>query len=118
MRTFLKVWAKKLRCADRAESKLPPSAVTRGRNKRSRNEIEWIKCSNPSCGKWRQCLSTLDTSALLRKMNNNRWSNENSKWFCSMNSWDETVASCAAPQDPLYDCLWNIGLSNSTVAES
>ena len=26
-----------------------------------------------------------------------------------MNSWDETQASCASPQEQLFDCRWNLG---------
>ena len=26
-----------------------------------------------------------------------------------MNSWDETQASCASPQEQLFDCRWNVG---------
>lgn len=29
-------------------------------------------------------------------------------WYCAMNAMDETVASCAAPQEPLWNCDWNL----------
>lgn len=108
LKSFLKLWVKRIRNADRAEVRLPPSAVTRGRKKKS--ETEWIKCCNPGCGKWRAILGSVDSSNMLKKLNDNKWGRKDALWFCSMNSWDETTASCAAPQEPLYDCTWNLGL--------
>jgi hypothetical protein len=29
-------------------------------------------------------------------------------WYCAMNSWDDDTASCAAPQEPLFNCKWNL----------
>ena len=48
LKSFLKLWNKKLRYADKAESKLAPAAVTRGRKRKA--DTEWIKCCNPACG--------------------------------------------------------------------
>lgn len=30
-------------------------------------EVDWIRCSNPNCGKWRACLRTMDGRALREK---------------------------------------------------
>ena len=111
IRQFFKVWSKRLKNSDKAEQRLPPSAITRGRKRRL--DIEWIQCTKPSCGKWRAIsLRGLDTSTMLRKLNRNPrggWHTKEVEWCCSMNSWDETKASCSAPQEDLYDCRWNLG---------
>ena len=49
------------------------------------------------------------THMLNRLSKGRRWGSKSVKWYCSMNSWDETQASCASPQEQLYDCKWNIG---------
>jgi hypothetical protein len=36
---------------------------------------------------------------------------ESANWYCSMNSWDDTTASCAAPQEPLWNSKWNLNRS-------
>ena len=110
VRDYLKITVKRLKNADKAEARLPPSAVTRGR-KRSL-EVEWIRCCNPSCGKWRAiALRGLDSGAMLKRLNRGkgRWSGSGGKpqWFCTMNTWDESRASCVSPQEPLWDCTWN-----------
>jgi hypothetical protein len=87
-----------MRNADRAENRLNAAVGTRGANKKKRAELEWIKCSSPSCGKWRSVLRSMDTNAMLQRLNSNRWGNSDCKWYCSMNTWDESKASCAAPQ--------------------
>ena len=110
LRDYLKITVKRLKNSDKAEARLPPSAVTRGR-KRSL-EVEWIRCCNPSCGKWRAiALRGLDSGAMLKRLNRGkgRWSGSGGKpqWFCTMNTWDESRASCVSPQEPLWDCTWN-----------
>lgn len=56
--------------------------------------VEWIQCSNPCCGKWRPLPTYMKSSAVLESCN--------SKWYCVLNSWDEAVASCGAPQETGY----------------
>ncbi len=106
LKSFLKVWTKKLKNADRAENCLSSSAVTRGRKRKL--DSEWIQCSSPSCGKWRAVSRGIESASLLRRLNKNRHFASEGEWFCSMNSWDDTTASCAAPQEPLWNCRWNI----------
>jgi hypothetical protein len=108
LRSFFRVWTKRLKHADRAESRMPPSAVTRGRKRKS--DIEWIKCCNPSCGKWRSIsVRGLDYPAFFKKLNTKgQWKSKETTWYCSMNIWDETTASCAAPQEIIYDAPWNL----------
>jgi len=126
LKSFLRLWGKKLRTADRAEARLSsyslPSSMTRGNNSSSsyrggqnkrKLDCEWIRCCNPSCGKWRAIARGIDSGIMLKRLKKNQKiaGGENSLWFCSMNSWDETQASCAAPQEPLWNCRWNL---NST----
>lgn len=106
LKSFLKVWAKKLKCADRAESRLSSAGQTRG--KKRKVDSEWIRCSSPSCGKWRAVPRTIETATILKRLNKARHYGGEGVWYCSMNSWDDTTASCAAPQEPLWNCRWNL----------
>jgi hypothetical protein len=108
LKSFLRLWVKKLRTADRAENRMSAPAMTRGRKRKL--DVEWIKCCNPQCGKWRAVTRGIETANLLKRLNKNKKFGE-ALWFCTMNSWDETTASCAAPQEPLWNCRWNF--SNS-----
>ena len=111
LKEFFKVWSKRLKNSDKAEQRLPPNAITRGRKRRL--DVDWIQCSKPSCGKWRAIsLRGLDTNNMLGKLSapaRGGWRTRDIAWYCSMNSWDETKASCSAPQEPLWDCRWNLG---------
>jgi len=111
LKSFFKLWVKKLKNADRAESRLISSIGTRGVNKKKRTEVDWIKCSNPTCGKWRSVLRSIETTSMMQRLNGTRWGKSKSadmQWFCSMNTWDESQASCGAAQEPLYNCEWNM----------
>eukprot|EP01038_Epipyxis_sp_PR26KG_P008538 gene8538-11540_t len=110
VKSFLKLWTKRLKNGDRAENRLPPSALTRGRKRKL--DVEWIRCCNPSCGKWRAVLRSVETIAMMHRLNKNKKFGAGPLWYCSMNSWDDSTSSCAAPQEPLWNCRWNI--SNST----
>lgn len=88
----------------------------------SQYPIEWIRCSNPTCGKWRAVARGVDIAALVRRMNKRRFGANNTLlntssnashnnrvgWVCFMNTWDETVASCTAPQESVWSCKWNL----------
>lgn len=108
LKSFFKVWVKRLKNSDRAESRLPPSAVTRGRKRKA--DFDWIKCCNPSCGKWRAVsVRGMDYSAMFSKLNSKGgWKSKDTYWTCAMNTWDETTASCAALQESLDDAAWNL----------
>eukprot|EP00981_Chlorochromonas_danica_P001681 scaffold369_cov177-Ochromonas_danica.AAC.14 len=104
-RQFLRVWIKRLRSSDRAEHRL----ATNTRVKKRKSEVEWIRCSNPSCGKWRAISRNIDSNVLLTKFfKNKHFAEQGGAWYCCMNSWDETMASCSAPQEPLWNCRWNL----------
>ncbi len=88
LRPHLSHVVRRLLCADRAEGRLPMS--TRRQKKSSRN-LEWVQCASASCGKFRSLPPFLTGPALLRSCNNT--------FFCVLNYWDESLASCAAPQE-------------------
>jgi hypothetical protein len=92
LRYFFRIWLKKLRCSDRAEAKLAPSTLTRGR--RRQMDVEWIRCCNPQCGKWRSTLRGMDAGEALKRLKKKKWA-QKTVWYCAMNTWDETLASCA-----------------------
>jgi hypothetical protein len=106
LKSFLKVWAKRLKCADRGEARLSSAGLTRG--KKRKVDPEWVQCSNVSCGKWRAIPRSIEAATVLRRLNKSRHFGGEGVWYCSMNSWDETTASCAAPQEPLWNCRWNL----------
>lgn len=96
-RKHLRVWVRRLQCNEQYESRQP--ALTRGKKRAaassSKEPYEWVRCCNPSCGKWRALLRIMDakTSVMDRTTDG--------EWYCVMNTWDEKVASCAAPQENL-----------------
>jgi hypothetical protein len=106
LKSFFKIWVKRLKSGDRAEARLSSSAVTR--NKKRKLDTEWIQCSNPSCGKWRAISKGIESANLIKRLNKNKRFGGDTNWFCSMNSWDDTTASCAAPQEPIWNCRWNL----------
>ncbi len=113
---FFKHWTKRLNNSFKYTQLLerPPfgSEAFLTRSRKRLTEVEWIRCCNPSCGKWRAIMSGLNSSGVISRLNKSKWSdNKNSVWYCSMNSWDDTTASCSAPQEPLYDVPWNLGLT-------
>lgn len=95
-RVHLRVWARRLQCNEAYEAKLP--TMTRQKKKSTsssaKEPYEWIRCCNPSCGKWRSILKIMDKQAIIDSC-------KNAEWFCVQNTWDEKMASCAAPQENL-----------------
>ena len=105
IRKHLRVWVRRLQCNEAYEARLP--TITRGKSKRTfssssssnnsggaKDPYEWIKCCNPSCGKWRPILRIMDAKNIIDRT-------INGEWFCVMNTWDEKSASCASPQETL-----------------
>lgn len=96
-RKHLRVWVRRLQCNEQFESRLP--TMTRGKKRsvvtNSKEPHEWIRCCNPSCGKWRAILRSMDAkqNVIDRTLDG--------EWYCVMNTWDEKTASCAAPQENL-----------------
>ena len=95
VRKHLRVWVRRLQCNEAYEARLP--TLTRGKKRAvastSKDPYEWVRCCNPSCGKWRAILRIMDakTNVLDRTK----------QFYCTMNTWDEKIASCAAPQENL-----------------
>jgi len=93
-------WVRRLRCLDACEGRLPMVRRSQRTNERCRG-VEWIQCADASCGKWRSVPYFMDADSLLRRCNNS--------WYCVLNTWDDSIASCSAPQDTRYmECLEQI----------
>ncbi|KAL7532377.1 hypothetical protein ACHAWF_004115 [Thalassiosira exigua] len=98
-RRHLRVWVRRLHCNEAYEGR------QRGGKKRAalaalsgatglREPYDWIRCCNPSCGKWRMLLRSMDVSSVIDKC-------KDGEWYCVMNTWDEKAASCGAAQENL-----------------
>jgi hypothetical protein len=96
-RKHLRVWVRRLQCNEQYESRQP--TLTRGKKRAvassSKEPHEWIRCCNPSCGKWRAVLRIMDAKQNVIERTTN------GEWYCVLNTWDEKTASCAAPQENL-----------------
>lgn len=96
-RKHLRVWVRRLQCNEVYESRQP--TLTRGKKRAastsSKDPYEWIRCCNPSCGKWRAILRIMDAKGTVIDRTTD------GEWYCVMNTWDEKMASCAAPQENL-----------------
>ncbi|CAB9502464.1 CW-type zinc finger protein 4 [Seminavis robusta] len=95
-RKHLRVWVRRLQCHEAYESRQP--TLTRGRkraNATSKEPHEWVRCCNQSCGKWRAILKIMDAKSSVIDRT------RDGEWYCVMNTWDEKMASCAAPQENL-----------------
>jgi CW-type Zinc Finger len=96
-RKHMRVWVRRLQCNEAYETRQP--TLTRGKKRAvassSKDPYEWVRCCNPSCGKWRAVLRMMDakTNVVDRTVDG--------EWYCVMNNWDEKTASCAAPQENL-----------------
>lgn len=96
-RKHLRIWVRRLQGNEAYEARQP--TMTRGKKRNaaanSKEPYQWVRCCNPSCGKWRSLLRCMDakTNVLDRTTNG--------LWYCVMNTWDEKIASCAAPQESL-----------------
>jgi hypothetical protein len=96
-RKHLRVWVRRLQCNEAYEARQP--AMTRGKKRAaassSKDPYEWVRCCNPSCGKWRAILRIMDAKSNVMEKT------ADGEWYCVMNTWDEKTASCAAPQENL-----------------
>ena len=96
-RKHLRVWVRRLQCNEQYEARQP--TLTRGKKRAvassSREPHEWVRCCNPSCGKWRAVLRIMDAKQNVIDRTTD------GEWYCVMNTWDEKTASCAAPQENL-----------------
>uniref|UniRef100_A0A7S1YBM6 CW-type domain-containing protein n=1 Tax=Grammatophora oceanica TaxID=210454 RepID=A0A7S1YBM6_9STRA len=96
-RKHLRVWVRRLESQETFEGRQP--TMTRGKKRStattSKDPYEWVRCCNPSCGKWRALLRFMDAKQHVLERA------RNGEWYCVMNTWDEKMASCAAPQENL-----------------
>ena len=94
----VKIWLRRLRSNDRymkiyTNHYAPDPTQLSMQNMQRQNGHgvnDWIRCTNPNCGKWRSCLRSVNARLILSLYPD---------WTCWMNSWDETRASCTAPQE-------------------
>ena len=102
-RRHLRVWVRRLHCNEAFENRQRSSkkraaaivaAVSGVVNNSTKEPYEWIRCCNPSCGKWRMLLRSMDASSVIDRC-------KNGEWYCVMNTWDEKAASCGAAQENL-----------------
>jgi len=96
-RKHLRVWVRRLQCNEAYEARQP--TLTRGKKRAvassSKDPLEWVRCCNPSCGKWRAVLRMMDAKGNVMDRT------QDGEWYCVMNNWDEKLSSCAAPQENL-----------------
>lgn len=97
----VKIWLRRLRSNDRYmkiytnhyapdPTQLSMQSMQNMRRQNGHGVNDWIRCTNPNCGKWRSCLRSVNARLILSLYPD---------WTCWMNSWDETRASCTAPQE-------------------
>jgi len=102
-RKHLRVWVRRLESNENYEARQHPT-MTRGKKRSAaasaKEPYEWIRCCNPSCGKWRALLRCMDSKQHVIDQT------IRGEWYCVMNTWDEKMASCAAPQEnlPVIGC--------------
>jgi len=93
VRKHLRVWIRRLETQEAFRNARRP--ITRGTKRttsgNSKEPYLWVQCH--ACGKWRAGLPHMDKSQLLL--------DRTAEWYCVMNTWDEKMASCAAPQENL-----------------
>lgn len=96
-RKHLRVWVRRLQCNEAYEARQPTQ--TRGKKRATtssaKDPYEWVRCCNPACGKWRAILRFMDAKGNVMDRA------KDGEWYCVMNTWDEKMASCAAPQENL-----------------
>ena len=93
-RKHLRLWVRRLKCNEDYEARQPTVTRNKKRPVKAKEPYEWVRCCNPSCGKWRAILKSMDANRVMEAA-------RNGEWYCVMNTWDEKTASCAAPQENL-----------------
>lgn len=58
------VWVRRLRAADKYETKHGRDIVD---NNKPYGCVDWIRCSSATCGKWRACLRGMNAKALRKE---------------------------------------------------
>lgn len=113
----IRVWLRRVRSSDRYEAR--NSSRSSGEGKRGgaagaggsssrTGDVEWLRCCSATCGKWRACPRALNTRDMKK----------NQPWFCWMASWDETKASCTAPQESCLGQGYGVALIDADDSSS
>ena len=93
VRGFLRYWHMRLDAAER-ETPLPKlqPQPTQSKKQREANsaKVYWVRCCATACGKWRALPRNTDSQAFV---------NSKREWFCVLNTWDPSMASCSAPEE-------------------
>ena len=88
IRKHLRVWVRRLESNENFETRQP--TMTRGKKRsaitNAKEPYEWVRCCNPSCGKWRALLRFMDAkqNVIDRAING--------EWYCV----SKTIHVCAA----------------------
>ncbi|KAH9126133.1 hypothetical protein LEN26_009413, partial [Aphanomyces euteiches] len=69
-------------------------------------EEKWVQCENKSCGKWRVVPPHIDIASLPLK------------WYCSLNTWAPSLATCSAENPVEVESLWNKKAVKPTLPKS
>eukprot|EP01043_Picozoa_sp_COSAG02_P033415 COSAG02_NODE_2279_length_9234_cov_37.573071_3_plen_360_part_00 len=69
-------------------------SVVPGRVKRDLEQIEWVQCECPDCGKWRILPASVRVSDLPKRFE------------CHMCHWNKEGASCDTPEDTVESAHW------------
>lgn len=105
----IRVWLRRIRTGDRYEArnnlKSAYDKKTAGSNFIKSVPVDWIRCCSPVCGKWRAC---------LRTMNGDDVRVVQYPWYCWMGSWDETKATCSAPQEGFGSQGYKVALTETS----
>ena len=88
----IRIWLRRIKSGDKYAKMYASNHGdgTRDTSVSTRGVTDWIRCTNPQCGKWRACLRNMSSKVVKDRYPD---------WTCWMNSWDETRASCTAPQE-------------------
>lgn len=75
-RKHLRVWVRRLQTNEAYEARQP--TLTRGKKRAvassSKDPYEWVRCCNPSCGKWRAVLRIMDAkSNVIDRTTDGEW---------------------------------------------
>jgi len=82
-RKHLRVWVRRLHCNEGYENRQRSSkkrAAAASGPMDVKEPYEWIRCCNPSCGKWRMLLRSMTASTVMDSV-------KNGEWYCVMNTW-------------------------------
>jgi CW-type Zinc Finger len=98
--------ARRAFCENLIKQAVLEEAGAKGPGKRGSNGVKavgsmvWVQCCNQNCGKWRHVWRAPNDAGL----------DGSRLWFCVMNTFDDRVASCGAPQETALDREFEVQL--------